>query len=126
MLLVDGNLIAAIDEAEIRTTAKHLRDAKISSVAVVGVYSSIDTKYRQEEEVLRILQDELGASVGITLSHKVSGIGFLERENATILNAAILPLARKTISSLRRALSNIGLRAPMLEHSFPSSDHTLT
>ena len=40
----------------------------------------------------------------ITKSSDVGKMGFLERENATILNAALRKLARRTVEGLRTAL----------------------
>ncbi|KPI41674.1 uncharacterized protein AB675_9279 [Cyphellophora attinorum] len=40
----------------------------------------------------------------ITLSHQISSTGFLARENAAILNAALRPLAEKTISGFQKAM----------------------
>lgn len=106
-------MISAIDIEEVRTVAKVIRDKNISDITVVGIYSPIDTRFHQEDQVKRILQEELGPSVNITLSHQVAQIGFLERENASILNAAILPLARKTISEFRQAFKELKLDVPL-------------
>ncbi|KAI4847535.1 DUF917-domain-containing protein, partial [Aureobasidium sp. EXF-8845] len=42
-------------------------------------------------------------------SHEVANIGFLERENASILNAAILDYAKRTVSGFRRAMKALNL-----------------
>ncbi|KAK7062177.1 Hydantoinase/oxoprolinase-domain-containing protein [Favolaschia claudopus] len=43
----------------------------------------------------------------------VANLGFIERENAAILNACILPFARSTISSSERAVARLYLRCPL-------------
>lgn len=43
----------------------------------------------------------------------VAGIGFLARENATILNASILRFARRTINGFRQAMKRLNLRCPL-------------
>lgn len=46
-------------------------------------------------------------------SHEVSNIGFLERENASILNASILKFARKTIKGFRAAMKRLNLHCAL-------------
>lgn len=48
-------------------------------------------------------------SISVTCSHRIGGIGFLERENASILNAALQPLAARTMQSLLISLDSLGL-----------------
>lgn len=43
----------------------------------------------------------------------VANLGFIERENASILNASILPFARLTIDSFQHALRLLGLTCPV-------------
>lgn len=40
----------------------------------------------------------------ITLSHEIAGLGLAERENASILNACLRPLATQTIGALQNVL----------------------
>ena len=43
----------------------------------------------------------------------MSNIGFLERENASILNASILKFARKTINGFRAAMKRLDLQCAL-------------
>jgi N-methylhydantoinase A/oxoprolinase/acetone carboxylase beta subunit len=43
----------------------------------------------------------------------VGQLGYLERENATILNTSILKFARKTIRGFKLAMSSLGLTCPL-------------
>lgn len=43
----------------------------------------------------------------------VGHVGFLERENASILNASIMSFAQRTIRGYRRALRALGLKCPL-------------
>lgn len=45
----------------------------------------------------------------MTLSHEVGGLGLLERENAAILNAALRPLAARTLPQMRDAVRALHL-----------------
>lgn len=110
-LEVDGSLINDIDEAEI---VQHCREIKmlggIKAVVVNGVFSPIDTVERQEERAAEIVRRELGEGVDVVCSKEVANLGFLERENAAILNASILRFARRTIREFRQAVKRLGLR----------------
>lgn len=110
---VDGQVITPVDELEVRSVAKEIKEAGINDIAIVGVYSPIDSVARQEEHVRDILLSVLGEGANITLSHDVAGVGFIERENATVLNTAILPFARKTIRGFQKALGRLSISAPL-------------
>lgn len=58
----------------------------------------------------------------VCLSHEVGQLGLLERENAAVLNAALLPLARQVVPACEAALAAAGIAAPLL---FCSNDGTL-
>jgi DUF917 family protein len=47
--------------------------------------------------------------VEVVCSYEVANIGFLERENASVLNAAILDYAKRTVSGFRRAMKALKL-----------------
>ncbi|KAH6889852.1 hypothetical protein B0T10DRAFT_572002 [Thelonectria olida] len=112
-LEIDGRAIAPIDEDVVRKTAEQIRQAGLKDIAIIGTYSPIDSVFHQEEQVEGILRSVLGEEVNITLSHNVAGIGFIERENATILNATILPFARRTIRQFQRSLRGLDISASL-------------
>ncbi|KAH6977446.1 hypothetical protein BKA56DRAFT_633121 [Ilyonectria sp. MPI-CAGE-AT-0026] len=112
-LEIDGRVITPLDEGAVRETAEEIRAAGIKDIAVIGVYSPIDSVHRQEDRVAEILHSVLGEGIDVTLSHNVAGIGFIERENATILNATILPFARKTIRQFQRSIRDLKLSASL-------------
>ncbi|TDZ20560.1 putative D-/L-hydantoinase subunit A [Colletotrichum orbiculare MAFF 240422] len=110
---IDGTLIGPVDEAAVREQAAVIRSKGLANVAVVGIGCSADRTYRQEDEVAGILRAELGGHVNIVLSRTMAGPGLLARENATILNAAILNFAQRTIRAFIGAMRRIGLRCPL-------------
>lgn len=57
------------------------------------------------EDTRKELMLELNPALSIICSHSIGSIGLLERENATILNASILTLARRTVQAFCRANS---------------------
>ncbi|KAI1202117.1 hypothetical protein F5X97DRAFT_253617 [Nemania serpens] len=111
-LEVDGQLISAIDEEQIRKECATIREKGIRSVVVNGIFSPIDTVYRQEERAADLVRAEI-PGCDVVCSREVANLGFLERENAAILNASILAFARKTIRSFREPVRRLGLRCPV-------------
>jgi len=51
--------------------------------------------------------------VTITLSHEISSIGLLERENAAALNATLIEIARRAFSAFAEAMKQQGIRAKL-------------
>ncbi|KAF3001465.1 hypothetical protein E8E13_008395 [Curvularia kusanoi] len=112
-LEIDGELISDIDEQEIVEQCKIIKEQSIKSIVINGVFSPIDTVERQEQRAAEIVKRELGDEVDIVLSKTVANLGFLERENAAILNASILSFARKTIASFQAPMQKLGLNCPV-------------
>ncbi|KAI8720101.1 hypothetical protein NCS52_00454600 [Fusarium sp. LHS14.1] len=110
-LEIDGRVITPLDEDAVKRAAEEIRRAGIRDIAVIGIYSPIDSELHQEARVAEILRSRLGEGINVTLSHNVAGIGFIERENATILNATILPFARKTIRQFQKSIRDLNLSA---------------
>jgi len=112
-LEVDGSLISDIKEHEIVEQCGIIKEKGMKSIVVNGVFSPIDTVEKQEERTADIIRRELGEGVDIVLSKTVANLGFLERENAAILNASILSFARKTIASFQTPIKALGLNCPV-------------
>jgi N-methylhydantoinase A/oxoprolinase/acetone carboxylase beta subunit len=113
-LEVDGGLIGDVDEGEIvEVFCKEVKARGIRAVVVDGVFSPIDVAERQEERAAEVVRRELGPGCDVVCSMEVANLGFLERENAAILNAAILRYARRTIRSFRRPVRELGMTCPV-------------
>ncbi|GAD90649.1 hypothetical protein VHA01S_050_00060 [Vibrio halioticoli NBRC 102217] len=97
----DGQLIADINEQEIRQLC-HKMQGKVDSVAICGVFSPVNSQ--QEQQVAKWVSDAL-PEVNVSLSHQVGSLGILERENATILNAALQGTAARFVQGFCNALS---------------------
>lgn len=111
-LEVDGYLISDIDEKEIKEQCAIIREKGIKSVVVNGIFSPIDTVERQEERAAALVRAEI-PGCDVVCSKEVANLGFLERENAAILNASILAFARKTIRSFQEPIKRLGLDCPV-------------
>lgn len=111
-LEIDGSLIAELDEEAIKKHVGVIKSKGIRSIAVVGIFSPIDVHYKQEERAADIIRS-IYPEADVVLSKDVANIGYLERENAAILNASILPFARRTIHSFQDAILRLKLKCPV-------------
>ncbi|SDL05350.1 Hydantoinase/oxoprolinase [Nonomuraea maritima] len=73
------------------------------AVAIAGLFSPLDGE--QEREAAAIVRAELGAAVPISLSAGLGTLGLLERENATVLDAALSGFATSVSSGLSEVLA---------------------
>jgi N-methylhydantoinase A/oxoprolinase/acetone carboxylase beta subunit len=106
----DGRPLVPFDARGMREAARRIRAAGIRSVAVAAVFSPLNAS--GEEEAAAILAEEC-PDVAVTLSHRLGRIGLLERENAALLNACLIELARRTTRAFTEALRTSGIRAPL-------------
>ncbi|KAH9844578.1 Hydantoin utilization protein A [Teratosphaeria destructans] len=115
---LDGGLefdmreIMPIDEEQVRKECKLIREQQISDIAICGVFSPLDIEGANEARVRDIVLQEI-PDADVVLSRDIGQLGFLERENATILNTSILKFARQTIRGFKRAMASLGLSAPL-------------
>lgn len=106
----DGRPIVPFDERGMRDAARRIRESGLRSVAVASVFSPL--KADCEERAREILEEEC-EGIDVTLSRDIGRIGLLGRENATLLNAAIIELARRTTRAFVEALTRSGIEAPL-------------
>ena len=115
----DGRKIAEIDETEIRSICEELK-GRVESIAIVGVFSPVNQ--HQEKEVARIVKEEFGEDIHLSLSNEIGSVGLLERENATILNATLKDTIRQVAHTFRENLEAKGIYAKIY---FGQNDGTL-
>ena len=106
----DGRPIVPLDERAIRDAGRRLREAGLVSAAITSVFSPLNAEC--EQRAAAILREEC-PDLAVTLSHELGRIGLLERENAALLNAALVDLARRTTRAFTDALRASGLAAPL-------------
>ena len=119
---IDGREILPLDIRQIRKTAEEIFSAGVTQVVLIGVFSALD-RSGKHEETCRDLMSQYAPTLSITCSHQIGGLGFLERENAAILNASILPLANRIIGGFRNAMQQLRLDCPLF---LTQNDGTLT
>ncbi len=115
----NGDLLAPLDEERIR---RHLREVKgqVASISVCGVFAPVSDA--QERRVAELAREELGPDIAVSLSGEIGSIGLLERENASILNAALHATVRSITEGFSLALRRHGINADIY---FGQNDGTL-
>jgi N-methylhydantoinase A/oxoprolinase/acetone carboxylase beta subunit len=107
---VDGREMAPLDEARIRDAALALRAEGVMGIAITCAFSPINAD--MEHRAAAIVR-EAHPEATLTLSGEIGRLGFIERENSAILNAALTTLARRVVRSFSRAVAAIGVSAPL-------------
>ncbi|WP_327090156.1 hydantoinase/oxoprolinase family protein [Nonomuraea sp. NBC_01738] len=102
---VDGRPISPLDLDAVRRFLDRASGAQ--AVAVTSVFSPADAEH--ERVVGELAEREYGLPV--SLSHEIGSLGLLERENATVLNAALYGVAAQVTRALVTALAERGIGA---------------
>lgn len=97
----DGRVLSEINEEEVKGVLKEWA-GKIESLAIVGVFSSL--RNDQEYQVAQWAREVLGEDFPVSCSIDIGSISLLERENATILNAALDKVIRITTMGFEETL----------------------
>lgn len=105
--LYDGYPLAASDDRE---TERVVADIKAKGLKAIAVASAFSPMNAEPELAFAKRVREAIPDARITLSHGIGRIGLLERENAAMLNAALLEFADRVVSSFRAALAERGLK----------------
>ncbi|GEL16566.1 hydantoinase/oxoprolinase N-terminal domain-containing protein [Pseudonocardia asaccharolytica] len=102
-----GEPIVPLDEDAVRRFLDSVSE-QAEAVAISGVFSPVlsDQEYRVEELVREVLGD-----VPVSLSHEIGSLGLLERENACVLNAALVAVAGRVTAGLNNAMTANGVTA---------------
>ncbi|MFG1706452.1 hydantoinase/oxoprolinase N-terminal domain-containing protein [Nonomuraea sp. M3C6] len=101
---VDGREISRPDLDAVR---RFLDGVEADAVAVTSVFSPASSEHE------RLVEELIGAEYGlpVSVSHEIGSLGLLERENATVLNAALYGVAGHVTDALVTALAERGLGA---------------
>jgi N-methylhydantoinase A/oxoprolinase/acetone carboxylase beta subunit len=105
----DGAELGRLDRDAVARFAASIGDA-FEAVAITGVFSPVSADH--ELEAAEIVRREIGA-VNICLSHEIGTLGLIERENATVLNAALTGVVTAITEALEDGLTRHGLQADM-------------
>lgn len=102
---IDGREIHPLIHQEVIAACERMR-GQVDCIAICGVFSPINAA--QEHQVARWVSERLPGAV-LSLSHRIGNIGLLERENATVLNAALRTTADRFVNGFINALRHHGI-----------------
>ncbi|HEX6446674.1 MAG TPA: hydantoinase/oxoprolinase family protein [Streptosporangiales bacterium] len=117
---LDGEELAPFDGEALARFLGTLPD-DVNGIAVTSVFSPVSADHELAAE--EIIKRERGGGVHVSLSHEIGSIGLLERENAAVLNEALVTTAHGVAEATRRALADNGLDEAIV--FFAQNDGTL-
>ncbi len=114
----DGRTMGQLDLDAIRRFLDRHADA-IAAVSVTAVFAPVNAEH--ELSVRDLISAEY-PHLPVSLSHEIGSVGLLERENATVLNAAVTKVAGLAATAFQNALREVGIEASLY---FAQNDGTL-
>ena len=102
----DGQRLSEFDAQAAREFFESVK-GKVQSVAISCVFSTV----RNDDEIAaaKIAREVLGEDVCLSLSSEIGSMGLIERENATILNAALHQVAERFTEGFAKSLAEKGV-----------------
>lgn len=107
----DSRVITPFCPKEAKDAVRRLVAAGAESLAVVGVFSPISPQH--ELLCAEAAREVAGDSFPLSLSYRIGSIGFIERENAAILNAALKKPMEQGFRNLESIRDAVGLTCPL-------------
>jgi N-methylhydantoinase A/oxoprolinase/acetone carboxylase beta subunit len=108
--LYDGRPLSELQERELTELTQTLSDTQPAAVVVSCAFSP--TQPDQEDRLVARLADSL-PGIRVCASHVMGGLGLIERENASILNASLLDFADRVANALVESSEKLGLECPV-------------
>lgn len=102
----DGRELAPFDEAATRAFFASIK-GRIRSVAISCVFATIRDDH--ERRAVELAKEVLGPDIHTSISSEIGSMGLIERENATILNAALYRVAQSFTEGFARSLAELGV-----------------
>ena len=102
----DGKELAPLDVEAARAFLERMR-GKVQSIAIASVFSTIRSDH--ELTIAHLCREVMGEDVHISISSEIGSMGLIERENATILNAALHRVAQQLTEGFAKSLAEEGI-----------------
>ena len=103
----DGKEIAPFDVAAATAFFEELKAQDVKSVAISCVFSTVRNDH--ELEAAKLCKKIMGEDVHVSISSEIGSMGLIERENATILNAALYKVAESFTEGFAKSLADEGV-----------------
>ncbi len=105
-----GNIVTELDEMSAMNLLNDMK-GKVDSIAICGYLS---VRYPEHENRLKGLASEI-LDVPVVCAHDLtSKLGFKERLNTAVMNASLIPGIIGLISSVKDALAEFDIHAPLM------------
>lgn len=108
----NGKVLTPLCKEEACQAIQRLLEKQVDSIAIIGVFSPLNSN--QEQIVANLVHEIAGNRFPVSISHAIGGIGFIERENSTILNASLKHVMQQGFSSLQAACQKMNLVCPLM------------
>ena len=103
----DGKQLAPLDKEAARAFFQRMKDKGVKSIAISSVFSTVRNDH--ELEAAALCREVMGEDVHISISSEIGSMGLIERENATILNAALWKVAERFTEGFAQSLADEGI-----------------
>ncbi|MBR5794055.1 MAG: hydantoinase/oxoprolinase family protein [Anaerotignum sp.] len=103
----DGKELAPFDVAAATAFFEELKAEGVKSVAISCVFSTVRNDH--EMEAAKLCKEIMGEDVHVSVSSEIGSMGLIERENATILNAALYQVAESFTEGFAKSLADEGV-----------------
>ena len=103
----DGKELAPFDVAAATEFFEELKEKGVKSVAISSVFSTVRNDH--EVEAAKLCKEIMGDDVHVSISSEIGSMGLIERENATILNAALYKVAQSFTEGFAKSLADEGV-----------------
>ncbi|MCM3092623.1 MULTISPECIES: hydantoinase/oxoprolinase family protein [unclassified Cytobacillus] len=97
------------NSGQINKLLSDIEKYNFESICIVGAYSPL---YETEEQEIRKIIKEHYPEIPVTMSHEIGSTGFIERENAALLNAILSKVLRQAMTDLSKIFKNLSLNCP--------------
>src|SRR5205823_5714383 len=114
-LAADGAVITPLDEGELRAAAAAIREARTEAVAICFLHAHVDGAHERRAKAL--LREELPGLWITTSAEVVPEFREYERFSTTVINAYLLPVMDRYMSTLAAKLDSAGYRGQVFTMS---------
>ena len=103
----DGKEIAPLDEEAAKAFFLDMKEKGVRSIAISCAFSTVRNDH--ELRAAELCKEVMGDDVHVSVSSEIGSMGLIERENATILNAALWQVAERFTEGFAKSLEAEGI-----------------
>jgi Hydantoinase/oxoprolinase N-terminal region/Hydantoinase/oxoprolinase len=105
---VTGKPLGTMDYSLIDKFFSRLRAKEtVEAIVITGTFSPVNPEH--ENMVASHVRSLVGTEIPVTLSHEIGSIGFIERENASIVNALLSKAMDRALNGLQFMFKHFGI-----------------